>query len=86
MSHSPLEYIRHMLQEAEYLTAQARALTKDRHRSIEWRVMAGMRDRLIHGYFGVDYDIVWDVVTTKVPGLQRQLAEILRQETTARRD
>ena len=39
-----------------------------------------MRDRLIHGYFGVDYDIVWDVVTNKVPVLRSQIAEILQRE------
>jgi uncharacterized protein with HEPN domain len=44
--------------------------------------MAGMRDRLIHGYFGVDYDIVWDVVTTKIPVLQQAIEHILRQEDT----
>jgi uncharacterized protein with HEPN domain len=44
--------------------------------------MAGMRDRLIHGYFGVDYDIVWDVVTNKIPELQQTVEHILRQEGT----
>lgn len=40
-----------------------------------------MRDRLIHGYFGVDYDIVGDVVVNKIPQLRRDVAEILRNET-----
>jgi uncharacterized protein with HEPN domain len=42
-----------------------------------------MRDRLVHDYFGVDYDIVWDVVTNKVPVLRGQIEEILRKERTA---
>ena len=39
--------------------------------------MAGMRDRLIHNYFGVDYDIVWDVVANKIPQLREQVEGIL---------
>ncbi|MGB9881075.1 MAG: DUF86 domain-containing protein, partial [Anaerolineae bacterium] len=35
---------------------------KERYGYLDWRAMTGMRDRLIHAYFGVDYDIVWDVV------------------------
>lgn len=56
---------------------------KQRYSHLEWRAMAGMRDRLIHGYFGVDYDIVWDVVINKIPVLQLEVEHILRQEGTA---
>jgi uncharacterized protein with HEPN domain len=42
--------------------------------------MAGMRDRLIHDYIGVNYNIVWDVVTNKIPSISVQINQILLKE------
>ena len=39
--------------------------------------MAGMRDRLIHDYMGVNYSIVWDVVKNKIPVLYPQIVKII---------
>jgi uncharacterized protein with HEPN domain len=53
---------------------------RQKYTAIEWRALAGMRDRLIHNYFGVDYDIVWDVVANKVPELDVEIRKIMEQE------
>ena len=112
MSKSHLEFLRHILEEIDYLLQACEGLEKDtflingtlnrafvrsleiigeatkkipasvrsKYPEIEWRLMAGMRDRLIHDYMGVDYDIVWNVVVKKIPVLRSQVERILEEE------
>ncbi|WP_045213194.1 HepT-like ribonuclease domain-containing protein [Desulfonatronovibrio magnus] len=111
MSLSPSEYIRHMLDEIDYIMSRipdtdyesfsrdetlkrafvrsieiigeaSKKLPEDikaMQPEIEWRKVSGMRDKLIHDYFGVDYLIVWDAALNKLPDLRVKLKALLRQ-------
>jgi uncharacterized protein with HEPN domain len=54
--------------------------TRGRHPEIPWKDMSGMRNKLMHGYFGVDLDAVWDTVERDIPTLKKKLKEIVQQE------
>ncbi len=49
---------------------------RNKHKDIPWKDIAGMRDMLIHEYFGVDLEAVWRTVTEDIPALKRQLLKI----------
>jgi len=54
--------------------------TKKQHQEIPWRLMAGMRDILIHHYFGVDIDLVWNTVKDDLPNLKELLENIFHEK------
>jgi len=53
---------------------------KQRHPELEWKKLTGLRDKLIHHYFGVDWVIVWDVITTRIPSLHEQIEQLVEEE------
>jgi uncharacterized protein with HEPN domain len=53
---------------------------KDRHPQIEWRKVIGLRNFLVHQYFGVDLAMVWEVATADVPPLRDSFAAMLLAE------
>lgn len=49
----------------------------NRHSDIPWKQMRGMRNRMAHGYFEIDLDIVWDTVQLSLPDLEQKIAAIV---------
>ncbi len=52
---------------------------KKEYPQVPWKQMAGLRDRLIHHYFGVNYDIVWEIITEELPQQVFKIDEILQR-------
>ena len=107
------EYLKHILDEAEYIIAESKGLEKkiffkdetlkrafvrsieiigeavkrvpedfrQKHSAVDWRAIAGTRDKLIHDYFGIDYDIVWDIVVNEIPELRTNIKKILKESS-----
>jgi uncharacterized protein with HEPN domain len=50
----------------------------EKYPHVPWKDMAGMRDRLIHGYLGVDYNIVWETIKTDLPPIISEISQILK--------
>ncbi|HEY9116115.1 MAG TPA: DUF86 domain-containing protein [Bacteroidales bacterium] len=112
MSKEPIEYLKHIQDECNYILTINKSISKEeffrdetlkraivrsleiigeatkkipadfkaKWNTIEWKNMAGMRDRLIHDYMGVNYSIVWDVIANKIPDLSEQISQVLENE------
>ena len=63
-----------VLGEAATKVMERHATFAEAHADIPWRNMRGMRNRIAHGYFDIDLEVVWDTVQTALPTLRLQLA------------
>lgn len=52
---------------------------KEEHKDIDWKKIAGMRDKIIHYYFGVNWNIVWTVIHDRIPELKQKIEIIIRK-------
>ncbi len=50
---------------------------KSEFQEIEWKKIAGLRDIVIHEYFGIDEDIIWNVIEDKIPELKKNIKKLI---------
>ncbi len=113
MHPSQVEFLKHILDECQYLLSEYSSTTfedfmmdkrlsraicrsleiigeaasrihpdmKSKHPLVAWREMSDIRNKIIHNYFGIDYDIVWDTIKTDIPQLKQAVELIIEQET-----
>lgn len=56
---------------------------KTKYPLVDWKRMAGIRDKIIHDYFSVDHQIIWDTIKTDIPELQRWMTRIIEEESSS---
>ena len=52
---------------------------KARHREVPWKEISGIKDKLIHQYFGVNLQLIWETITNDLPKPEKQITEILNE-------
>jgi uncharacterized protein with HEPN domain len=91
MHPSQVEFLQHILDECVYLIQESENTIgeasskvhpdlKAKYPFVSWREMSDIRNKIIHHYFGVDYDIVWDTVKTNIPALKEGIEVIIEKE------
>lgn len=55
---------------------------RDRHPEVPWKTIVGLRNKIVHHYFAVDHEVIWQIVTKNIPGTKGKIAEILREYST----
>jgi len=53
---------------------------KDRYPAVEWKQVAGLRDVMAHGYYRVDFEVIWEIIKVKLPGFSKDITKILKDE------
>lgn len=72
-----------VIRQMEILGEAAKRVSEEfrsKYTEVPWQDAAGMRDKLIHGYFGVDTRIVWNTIQDDIPQLKRKLRKIRKEE------